>query len=358
MVDKKYTMMDYILQSQDILLKMIDDRSELCKEFLVAYEGKDIKNLYIVGSGTSCHAGLAIRKFLEDILHINVQARFPLVFMDEGILLKDTIVIGISQSGGSISTMQALDKARQSGFSTISMVGQVSSELSKHADMELFIPCGEEKACAKTKGYSATLMMLALLGLELALHTHKLDHAKYTTHIENLRKCIMNINPIIEHSNAWYEKYKDELLQADRILVNGYGKQYGTMMEGALKLLETVRVGVCGYECEEFMHGPYNSVDEHTYIFHICQKDAYQERALRLKTYLDDITNHNYAIYAGDKPHNKDMVFPFMDDSYFSVFEYIVPFQCLSYHISKDKGIDATIASDPLFHQKMGSKKL
>lgn len=357
-MEKKYTMMDYILQTQDILLDMLANREDLLKEFLQRYDGKDIQNLYIVGSGTSCHAGLAVRMLLEDILDINVQARFPRIFMDEKILPEHTLVIGISQSGGSLSTIQALDKAKTFHFPTVSMVGQEHAEISKHADIELLIPCGEEKAAAKTKGYSATIMMLVLLGLELAHTTGKLDDVAYHQHIERLQKSIMNINPFITYSNQWYEVHKEELLEAKCIMLSGYSNQYGTMLEAALKLLEAVRVGVCGYECEEFMHGPYNAVNKDTYIFHICQKDPYQERSLRLKEYLDSITPHNFGIYQGDVTVGKDIVFPITDDPYYAIFEYIIPFQCLSYHLSKDKGIDATIASDPLFHSKMGSKKL
>lgn len=349
-------MIDYIKQTPFILSDILRKKGTVSKLFLDSIKDKEIKQIYLLGSGTSCHAGIAVKHFLETILKCKVFPMFPLVFIDQEMIFDEkTLIIGISQSGTSLSTIRALDKARNDGLLTLALSGMENSEIEKHADSYIPILCGIENAVAKTKGYSATLLTLYIMGLEFAYNKKTISKIDYIEYYESLQKTIKNIDPLIDASINWYGKIKSYLIGKPQLMVIGYDANYGTMMEATLKLLETVRIAVSGYELEEFMHGIYNSINSNSTLFYIGSKSQYLDRAKKLKHYLLNTTKNQFML-SRDASDKNDFCFPFVDDKYFSTLEYIIPFQCLSYLLSVDSGIDPSQPSDPKFHKNMNSK--
>jgi glucosamine 6-phosphate synthetase-like amidotransferase/phosphosugar isomerase protein len=167
-----------------------------------------------------------------------------------------------------------------------------------------------------------------------------------------------NIPNIVDVTQKWYQKHRDELLKSRRLVIIGYDNNVGTYMEGTLKLLESVRYSVCGYELEQFMHGIYHSIWENDYMFYIGAKEGrHYEKMLKMKYYFDkERHNHNF-IFTGDKSQidGKNFVADFVDDDEFSCLEYIVPLYTLVALLSRDLGINANVPSYPEFHKKMGS---
>ncbi|MDR0615368.1 MAG: SIS domain-containing protein, partial [Synergistaceae bacterium] len=170
-----------------------------------------------------------------------------------------------------------------------------------------------------------------------------------------------NFNVIIPRATAWVESIREELASARRIIVLGYKNNYANALEGALKLLETLRFGVYGYDVDEFSHGIYNSVDSDTYILYLASEGEYKHKIATLSRVLKDITKHQFVICGdpeGIDTTSRDCVIPFIDDPVFSVMEYILPTQIISATIPYDLGIDPFKASDPNFHSKVKSKVL
>jgi len=352
------TMMDYILETETVCLALIAKKERLVQPLLLATQGKEIPQIYLLGSGTSYHAGLATKAFLEKVLKFKVTPMFPLPFKDtENFVNEKSIVIGVSQSGGSVSTMQALDKAKQLGLLTVSLSGELYKDLDKHADVNMFMDCGVEKAVAKTKGYTATLVSLVLIGVELARDRGTITNEEADDYLVRLEKTIRNIPQLITASEDWYNKHKDDWYQAQRVFVTGYQQQYGTMLEGALKMLETVRRSISGLEMEEFMHGAYNAIKADTRLIMITNYGQYQERAYRLADYMRKTTKYCYCIGPETRNEN-DLVLPLIDDEFFNVIEYVIPFQVLSYRFSVAIGVDPSKSGDPNFHSSMKSKLL
>ena len=357
-MEKTMSMMDYILETDTLLQTLIHESQATFAPMLAFIKDMSIHQIYLLGSGTSCHAGWAVKSFLEEVLGKQVIPMFPMIFADqEKAMQPNSLIIGISQSGKSLSTMQALDYAREQGFKTIAIVGEPDSEMEKHADHIVFMDCGVEKAVAKTKGYTATVLTLFLMGLEWAYAQGKIMEEQYLAWMEDLRETALQIPAIIEESTKWYEKHQAALIGCNRVIVVGSGHQYGTMLEGALKLLECVRMAVSGYELEEFMHGVYNSIRKDTCLLYIADGMEKQERMMRLCQYLKQVTPMNYLItnakYADEEA---DLAVSAYNHARFNVLEYIIPFQVLSYRLAIDRGIDPTKPSDPKFHQNMQSK--
>lgn len=353
------TILGYIQEIEKDCLHIIEQRKQITKPFVDLVMKSSVDELIFLGSGTSCHAAMVAKPFIEEICDIKVVTGFPTIFIDQTKKLnKQSIVVGISQSGTSSSTKRALAFAKELGVNTMLFTSNLSSFIQEDADALINIDCGDERAVAKTKGYQASIVTLWLCALEWALLTNKVNSDEYEHYLERLTTTVKNTPTLIEQSTKWYFQNKPKLSLASNFMVVGCEAQYGNVLEGALKLIETVRIPVAGYELEEFMHGIYNAIHEHTFLIYIGHQSPYLDRLMKLKNYLDNKTNFQFLITKknDDNDSIRDCVLDFIDDRYFCGLEYIVPFQIICHYLPMMKGIDPFISGDPNFHKTLSSK--
>ncbi|MDD3173706.1 MAG: SIS domain-containing protein [Herbinix sp.] len=345
-----------------MLRNIINNRKEITKSFVNYYKDINIEQIYVMGSGTSYHAVLAAKAYLEEILNMKVFAMYPTHFeRSEKIFNKNTLVIGVSQSGQSLSTVAGLDSAKEKGLHTAAISENPTALIFDHADTATRIEVGNEKCGAKTKGYAGTTVTLMMMLTELALVKGMISEDAVQTYLSRMNTVIDNLGNVTEASTEWYGRIKDELLPSKRIIVVGYDNIYADVLEGALKILETVRQGVTGYDIEEFFHGIYNSITESAHIFYLASKGDYKPRTLKLIEILSEWTPHNYLITSPEGVEHsseKDLIFNFVEDPLFSTWEYIIPMQIVACLAPQDLGINPDIPKDPLFHKRIGSKIL
>lgn len=358
----KSKMFEYIRETPEVLKKILKERSEISREFVQFYKDKEINQIYILGSGTSYHAGLAAKNFLEEILNRKVFVMYPTQFeRGEKVFNFNTLVVGVSQGGQSLSTVVGLKSAKDRGLYTAAVSENPAALIFDAALTKTEIKVGNEKCGAKTKGYAGTILTLMLMFTELALAKQWINAAQAETYFLRMHKVYENINSIIDASVLWYLRIKEEILPARRIIVVGYNGVYADVLEGALKILETVRQGVTGYDIEEFFHGIYNSVNEDTYLFYLASEGDYKQRTLRLIEILSQWTDHHYLIGSSqgvNVENNRYLLCDFVEDPLFSVWEYIIPLQIVACFTAQDLGINPDIPKDPEFHKKIGSKIL
>ena len=353
-------MYDYILEERRVLEQIVSDRARIAEAFCRYMTSHEVDEIVISGSGTSYHAALAVRAFLENILRIRVRAEYPMMFKDlQTIYDPATLFIGISQGGQSQSTVDAMKKAKRLGVATAGISENNQAEIFKSADIRIVMECGPELSVAKTKGYVATMAILFVLGIEAAKARGNVSSEQCREYIRRLETVVANYDRIIPAATQWVNGIRAELARSRRIVVLGYKNQYANVLEGALKMLETMRFGIYGYDIEEFFHGIYNSIDGNTTLIYLASEGEYQTKVVALKKVLEETTKHQYVIskgIAGYVPDQRDCILPFMDDEVFSVFEYILPMQIIASLVPYDLGIDPFTASDPQFHAKMKSK--
>lgn len=354
---KKYDMYTYILESKQAVRDIVLHQDEIFKEALDFYEKKEIEQIYLLGSGTSYHAAVTCKKIIEDILNIKVFPLYPMEFVDnEKVFNKNTLVVGISQAGRSMSTIRALEHARQQGFYTIAVTAELHSPILKCADSAIFLKIGEELAGPKTKGFIGSIATVTLFGLKLAVLKKKISVAEKEKLTGRMLETSDNIPDIAEQASEWYKNNAEVLKQCRRMIVLGYDSCMAAMLEGTLKVLEAVRYSVTGYELEEFMHGIYHSIDERTYLFYLGLPGKHFNRLIRLKEYFaKERKSHNYLITSESIQDDTSFVYSFKNDKYFTTMEYVVPLQVIARKLSFDLGIDCEIPSDPRFHEKMES---
>lgn len=358
---KKIHMFEYICETPEVLKYIIQNRKKITEEFVEYFKNREIEQIYIIGSGTSYHASLSAKNYLEELLHMKVFCMYPTQFArSEKVFSKKTLVIGVSQGGQSLSTVEGLDKASEHHLYTVAVSENPTALIFEHAQTRIRIAVGNEKCGAKTKGYAGTTVTLMMMLSELALKKQILNQKQFNEYLNRMNKVISNMPKIIDASVKWYQRIKEDILPAERIIVVGYDGMYADVLEGALKILETVRQGVAGYDIEEFFHGIYNSVDKDTYLIYLASKGDYKQRTVKLIDILSRWTDHNYLIGSPDgiESNDKYCLEEFVEDPLFSPWEYIIPLQVLACILSQDLGINPDIPKDPEFHTKIGSKIL
>ncbi|WP_202304360.1 SIS domain-containing protein [Dryocola clanedunensis] len=346
---------DYIDDTPSRLLAMLTQTRDDLRQIAQALPEAGVTRIILTGSGTSYHAALTARPFMQRWCGMPVDVYWPFLLNDAALALgSKALVIGISQGGGSLSTFEAMNRARKAGHLTASMAGVAPAVIDRAADFVLTVPCGEEKAGAKTKGYHCTVLNLMLLALALA-GQQGLTADEHQQLLARMEETFRHLPELIKAAGEWAMTKARPLLQSADIRLVGPFTLFGTVQEGALKMLETFRCPVSGYEFEEFIHGVYNAFNENATL--IMLSPWQDERESRLAEILGGWTKHIYRIGPQVENNALNLSVPFINDEDFSVFEYIIPLQMLCATLPELKGIDPATPKDPFFHQKMKSKQ-
>ena len=349
---------DNVMGEPEVLSIVLDKRKEYFEALGKKYAG--VKRIYVVGSGTSYHAGLSVRRQMEKLSGVEVVASYPSVFMETQVLpQKDVLCVGISQSGRSAITVRAIDRCRKLGYFTAGISSNKPSALTEAAEDYIPLVVGVEHS-ASTKGYVTSMLSLILLSMEIGLSNGHIDAAVEQEVVSAFEAHVRNFPVLAKKSEEWVARNEEDMLKAVRISVLGYEGNYGTALEGALKLLETIRVMVAGYDFEEWLHGAYNALTPESYLF-ICRSASrfdYKERVGKLEEIVRPFTEHVFVIGAEDESNPRNLCAPFSGNEYVLPLEYIIPYQMMIALLPQKKGINADRVLIPNFHTAVGSKSV
>lgn len=319
----------------------------------------DYGKIIISGSGSSYHAGAAAKNYMMKYTGLPVEVLYP--FQVEDYMFTEpekTLFVGISQSGTSLSTYRAMKRAQRAGCRMASMSGKEDKGviLNEAADDILTVYCGEEGDLQpKTKGMICTIVNLMLLALEWGCYHNKLKKEDYLTALTELKAVAANMPGIVDAAERWILKNGERLAKSRDIRVIGTKDIFGIVLEGSLKMVETLRIPVSGYEFEEFLHGIYNAVNKDSLV--ILLDTGIEERIPSLKKILSEWTNN--VIIAGKNAADEiDFHVPDAGYSDYYTLEYILWIFMICEKVSAMKGIDIQTTKDVGFHGKLGSKVL
>ena len=297
-----------------IMWKYIAQEEELLKNTLInrepIYFNKETKAIYIVAHGSSYNAAVAIKPLISKLCKIDVQVFTPDNFTvrNENISIsKDEIVIGISQTGTSAGVLKAIEKVKGK-CKIYALTAVKDSPIHKLSDETILIKCGEEDSNAKTKGYSLTLLNLMLFALDNALEHQNIDNDEYQSALDDLINEISLIDKIKGELIHWCEDNKFGLGMSNEYVI-GSGINYGTALEGQLKMMETLRVPTMFNDIVEFSHGMHRSINEYSYLI-LINVGSNEERDLFEKTfkYMQNITKHCIMINVSNQSLNDSNV--------------------------------------------------
>lgn len=345
---------DYLKETPSILNEIINRADKLFE----AVRTETIKKIIITGSGTSYHAGVQVQAYMQKHLGISIQAVYPFAVTKDFFAGADdeTLFIGISQGGSSYSTYRAMQLAKEHHCKVASMAGMENALIDEAADVVLTVQCGEEKVGAKTKGFYSTKLQLMLLALEIARETKRLSAEGYAEEIQAIKEAVNKAEGTLKASEKWIEKNQSVLKEAAEIRIIGTADFYGDTLESALKLLETLRIPVTGYEFEEFVHGIYNAVNENSTI--IILDSGNEKRISKLVEVLSQWTDKIYSIGPNVEENGRNFKLDLGGNLEYQTFHYIIPLQLICDRIPPLNGVDPGVPKDPKFHMKLESKKI
>lgn len=332
-------MWQYIEEEPTYLLNILNNPEN--KE--VIQKVKDFDIIYICAHGSSYNAATSVAGFISDMAHVRVYVYTPSNFKHNAKSIhyenKDkTLVIGISETGTSRGVLEVLEQMKDKGFTLLTLTNVEDSPMDILGNHTLYYHCEKEDSNAKTKGYSCTLLLLMLIGIYSGYFKGFVSNEEVKKYFEELKNEIKNLESLMDSFVSWL---KDASYGKDMkdIYVIGDGMQFGSCLEGQLKLMETMCMPTMFNDILEFSHGMHRSLNTSS---HVLLLDDGTEKELMYKTYqylkskqipVLLITNQSYAyddyIYPVDLYH--------VDHSIFSII-YLI--QIISVFVPELHGLD------------------
>ena len=304
-----------------------------------------IRNVHIVACGTSFHAGMIARYYLEQwsrvpcVVEVASEYRYR-----QPVVPPDTLFIAISQSGETADTLAALREAKRLGYlGALAICNVPESSLVREADMTLMTRAGPEIGVASTKAFTTQLAALALFGVALARHRgrsseHEAESVKLITHVPDMIQKVLALEPEIK---AWAGQFVDK----QHALFLGRGALWPVAMEGALKLKEISYIHAEAYAAGELKHGPLALVDADMPVVAVAPNNELLEK---LKSNLQEVRARGGRLYVFADPKagieasdGVDVLeMPEHVDALQAPLVYTVPLQLLAYHCALIRGTD------------------
>ncbi|WP_411381757.1 glutamine--fructose-6-phosphate transaminase (isomerizing) [Pseudomonas sp. MPB26] len=304
-----------------------------------------VRNVQIVACGTSYHAGMVARYWLEELAGIPCQVEVASEFRYRKVVVQpDTLFVTISQSGETADTLAALRNAKELGFLASLAICNVSiSSLVRESDLTLLTQAGREIGVASTKAFTTQLVGLLLLTLSLGQVRGTLAEGVEATLVEELRRLPARLGEALAMDSV-VEKVAELFADKNHTLFLGRGAQYPVAMEGALKLKEISYIHAEAYPAGELKHGPLALVDDDMPVVTVAPNNELLEK---LKSNLQEVRARGgqLVVFADEKagmtngegthvinmPHIHDTLSPIL---------YTIPLQLLSYYVAVLKGTD------------------
>jgi glucosamine--fructose-6-phosphate aminotransferase (isomerizing) len=289
------------------LKKALDQKNEINQVSNMILD-HNTKHIYIIGEGSSYHAGFAMSYMFNRITRIPTYPEYSMEFqyLIEPILTKNDCVIALSQSGETKDTIQSVKLAKELGCLNIGITNNTDSTLSKVCDIQISLYCNEEKSVLATKTYVSELSVLALLALSIAKENKSLnneEHNQILIELIRIPERIHSILPVMHSKIKGYSKY---FKFTTFCFILGSGSDFATAMEAALKLKEGARIFGQAYSTAEFPHGPITLADSKTAIIAIIPREE-DTRRINLLNLLKRIKERNatiFAVYEGRQEDN------------------------------------------------------
>ena len=304
----------------------------------------DIEAVQIIACGTSYHAGLVARYWIETLAQIPCVVEIASEFRYRQPLANSkTLVITLSQSGETADTLAALHEAKRLGFGpSLTICNVPESSLVRASDMVLMTYAGPEIGVASTKAFTTQLLSLLMLTVILARRRYmKADvEAKIVNALCSLPKRIEEILQLNDKIEQLAEHFADK----QHALFLGRGIHYPIAMEGALKLKEISYIHAEAYPAGELKHGPLALVDAEMPVIAVAPNNALQEK---LKSNLQEVHARGGQLTIFANHRSMMQAFDYIDiielgevDEIISPIVYTIPLQLLAYHVALIKGTD------------------
>ncbi|HZX69233.1 MAG TPA: glutamine--fructose-6-phosphate transaminase (isomerizing) [Rhodanobacter sp.] len=303
------------------------------------------RGVHIVACGTSYHAGLIAKYWIEALARLPVTVEVASEYRYRDVVVPtDTLFVAISQSGETADTLAALRASRERGYlGTLGICNVAESALVREADLKLMTRAGPEIGVASTKAFTTQLAALALLALELG-QRNGLEAQRHQSLCDELRRLPRAIEQALECEPA-IMLMAEQFVHRQHALFLGRGVQFPVALEGALKLKEISYIHAEAYPAGELKHGPLALVDEAMPVIAVAPNNSLLDK---LKSNLQSVRARGGELFvladsgadiSLDEDEGHLIKLP-IGGNFIAPAVFTVPLQLLAYHVAVLRGTD------------------
>jgi glucosamine--fructose-6-phosphate aminotransferase (isomerizing) len=328
---------DEIFEQPARLRSLIQSQRATAEKIAKAIRQRDIHYVFLAARGTSDNAGRYANYLWGAHNRLPVALATPSLFTyyQTPPLLKNALVMCISQSGQSPDIVNVLNEGRKQGALTLAITNKPDSPLAQNADLVFDIQAGEERAVAATKSYTSELAALAMISAALEGSSE---------HWEEIERTPGRLEIALQQE-ATTEKIAEKMRHLKRSVVLARGFNYATSFEWALKIKELAYVTAEPYSSADFLHGPIAIVDEGFTVLAVAPSGRVFESMcstlIKLRSEhaaeLVVMSDQQAAMQIAQWP----IALPTDTPEWLSPLVSIVPGQLFAYHLALAKGYDA-----------------
>ena len=330
---------------KDTLKSVIKDgKIDLSEVGIDKETAEKLNRIIIVACGSAYHVGVAGQYVIESASRIPVRVELASEFRyRDPILNENDLVVVISQSGETADSLAALRLAKEMNIKTLGIVNVVGSSIAREADYVFYTLAGPEIAVATTKAYSAQLIAIYALAIQLGKYREIIDENRYTTLIEEMKTLPEKMDRVLSDKER-IQWFASKYANAQDMYFIGRGIDYAVSLEGSLKMKEISYVHSEAYAAGEIKHGPISLIEDGTLVIGICTDKKLFEKTrsnmVEVKSrgaYLMGLTS--YGNYSIEDTADFTVYIP-QTDPYFTTSLAIIPLQLLGYYLSVAKGLN------------------
>jgi glucosamine--fructose-6-phosphate aminotransferase (isomerizing) len=309
---------------------------------------RNLRRIVILACGTAYHAGVAGRYVIEEWARVPVEHDIASEWRYRNpVLDKNTLVIGISQSGETRDTIDAMTLAREYGARTMAITNMMGAQITREVDSVLYTRAGLEMGVAASKTFTAQVALLYLIALKLA-------QVRETLPEEEIASLIAEVQMLPEKIAQFLQDADDGVHPIEQIAERHFDKPFflylgrniglPICLEGALKLKEISYIPTEAYSAGEMKHGPIALLDSETPVVcvatdsHVYDKvvSNIQETRARGAQVIAIATDGNEDI----QHHADDVIFVPKTNEYLQAVLAVLPLQLLAYRIARLRGLN------------------
>ena len=349
----KHYMQKEIFEQPEVIAHTFSSCISKDNQVLVEKFGQDAQVLFsqvehvkIVACGTSFHAGLVAKYWIEQYANISVDVEIASELRyRKAVVPKNTLLITVSQSGETADTLAALRQAKSFKYlTTMAICNVANSSLVREADLVFLTQAGVEMGVASTKAFTTQLVAFLLFAISLAKAKKVLSPTKEQQLVTALQQTPELVKKVLLLDKE-VEQLSYDFVEKNHALFLGRGIQYPVALEGALKLKEISYIHAEAYPAGELKHGPLALVDKEMPIIAVTPNDSLLEK---LESNLQEVQARGgelyvFADHAISKALNIASKHTFVVEAVpelIAPIVFTVPLQLFSYYVALQKGTD------------------
>lgn len=342
------TFMDKEIHEQPVAIydTMIkNDWAAVAQKIFDIFDEKAISGVTLTACGTSLHACMVGAMMIEGMARVRAQSRLASEMEASGAIVKNDLVIAISQSGETADTLQAIRYAKKENATVIAIVNTLGSSIEREADYTVRMAAGPEVSVASTKAFVAQLAVLSMMSIIIrgiswgSFYADKM----FVDAQHEIYRCAEEMDFIFQQEDKIKEIAK-EICDSDNIMYLGKGLQVPIALEGALKMKEISYIHAEGFPASEMRHGPIAMITDGVPVVVIIPSGKLRKKTL---SHIEEAKSRGAKIISiatdgdegVDEMSEHTIFIPDVSEAFVPIMS-VVPLQLLAMYVAKNLGLD------------------